>query len=72
MRCESAPVAKSDQFVKLANDLAKQVAWQGPDDGGGMLAQPYVDDPKKTVKERIGDVIGLMRENMKPAPLRRG
>src|ERR1700682_5987604 len=24
MRCESAPVAKNDYFVKLANDIAKQ------------------------------------------------
>src|SRR5436305_15279171 len=26
LRCESAPVAKSDVFVKLANSLAKQIA----------------------------------------------
>src|SRR5688572_13063018 len=27
MRCESPPVAKSEQFVALANDVAKQVAF---------------------------------------------
>src|SRR5271168_4557520 len=26
MRCESAPVAKSEFFVKLANQIAKQIA----------------------------------------------
>jgi elongation factor Ts len=31
-----------------------------------LLAQPLVDDPKKTVNERIGEVVGLIRENMKP------
>src|SRR6266480_1425509 len=29
VRCESAPVAKSEQFVQLANDLAKQIALKG-------------------------------------------
>src|SRR5438445_410586 len=30
MRCESAPVAKSDQFAQLANDVAKQIALKSP------------------------------------------
>src|SRR5712692_8345865 len=30
VRCESAPVAKSDLFVQLAADLAKQVALKNP------------------------------------------
>ncbi len=30
VRCESAPVAKSDLFVKLANGLAKQIAVKDP------------------------------------------
>src|SRR6516162_5715159 len=29
VRCESAPVAKNELFVKLANELAKQVALKG-------------------------------------------
>src|SRR6516225_1282365 len=29
MRCESAPAAKNEQFVKLANDIAKHVALTG-------------------------------------------
>ena len=46
LRCESAPSAKSDQFVALANDLAKQVAVErGPDDVDELLAQPFVGDP---------------------------
>src|SRR5438093_3494111 len=30
MRCESAPVVKSEPFVKLANDVAKQIALKAP------------------------------------------
>lgn len=66
MRCESAPVAKNDLFIKLADDLAKQVALKEPASVEALLAQPFIDDPKKTVNDRVGDVIGLIRENMKP------
>lgn len=67
LRCETAPVAKSDLFVKLATDLAKQVAVNGPAEAAALVAQPFVDDPKKTVGERVAEVVGLMKENIKPA-----
>jgi elongation factor Ts len=66
MRCESAPVAKSDQFIALCNDLARHIAVKNPADVATLLAQPFVDDPKHTVTDRINEVIGLIRENMKP------
>jgi len=71
VRCETAPVSKSDLFIQLANDLAKQVALQEATTAETLLAQPYVDDPKKTVNERMAEVVGLMRENMKPARMAR-
>jgi elongation factor Ts len=67
VRCESAPVAKSEGFVALANDLAKQVALANPANVEALLSEPFVGDKSKTVSERIGDVVGVMRENMKPA-----
>ncbi len=67
VRCESAPVAKSEGFVALVNDLAKQVALAKPANVEALLAQPFVGDKSKTVSERIGEVVGVMRENMKPA-----
>jgi elongation factor Ts len=66
MRCESAPVAKSEFFVKLANQIAKQVALQDPASPEALLPQPFVDDPKKTIQELIGEVYGQLREVMKP------
>ena len=47
MRCESAPVAKSEPFVKLANQIAKQVAVQNPASVEALLTQPFVDDPQE-------------------------
>jgi elongation factor Ts len=67
MRCESAPVVKNEAFVKLASDLAKHVAVKNPATVEELLAQPFEGDAKKTVHDRIGDLIGLIRENMKPA-----
>jgi len=67
VRCESAPVAKSEPFIQLTNELVRQVALQNPASVEALLAQPLLDNPAKTVKERISDVIGVIRENMKPA-----
>src|SRR3954451_1420495 len=67
LRCESAPVAKNEMFVKLAVDVAKQVALKGATTPEELLAQPFVDNPSRTVAERIAEVVGLMRENVKPA-----
>src|SRR6266480_647242 len=39
LRCESAPVAKSDAFINLANELAKQVALKNPGSVDELLAQ---------------------------------
>jgi elongation factor Ts len=71
VRCESAPVAKSDLFVTLANELAKQVALKEPASPEALLAQPFVDAATKTVSERIGEAVGLMRENIKPTRMTR-
>jgi elongation factor Ts len=71
VRCESAPVVKSDLFVQLANDLARQVALKGATTPEALLAQPFVDNPQHTVNDRIGEVVGMIRENMRPARMAR-
>lgn len=65
MRCESPPVAKAEAFVTLANDIAKQIAEKDPKNIEELLASPLVGG-KGTVTDRITEVIGLIRENMKP------
>jgi elongation factor Ts len=71
VRCESAPVAKNDLFVQLATDLAKQVALKDAKTPDELMAQPFVGDPKRTVAERIAELVGLMRENVKVARMQR-
>jgi elongation factor Ts len=65
MRCESAPTAKNAQFVALAADLVKQIALKSPKTVEELLSQPYIGG-KGTVADRVTEVIGLIRENMKP------
>jgi elongation factor Ts len=64
--CESAPVAKSEEFKSLATDLAKQVALEGATTPEQLVGQKLVGNPSRTVQDRIGDVIGVIREAMKP------
>lgn len=63
VRCESAPSAKSDQFIALANDLARHVAAKNPKDVAEALTQPFVGG-SGTVQDRINDVVGVIREKM--------
>jgi elongation factor Ts len=69
MRCESAPVANSEQFIQLAGEVAKTAALKGATSVEALVAAPLADNPKLTVNERIGEVIGQIRENMKPQRL---
>ena len=73
VRCESAPVAKNEQFVALCNDLARHLTLTDtvPASVDALLAQPFAGDPNRTVRDRIEDVVGLIRENMKPARFHR-
>lgn len=66
VRCETAPVAKADQFVTLANELAKQIAEKNPATVEELLAQPSIASSGQTVQDRVHDVFNLIRENMKP------
>jgi elongation factor Ts len=63
MRCESAPSAKSDQFVALANDIAKHVAAANPADVAATLTQSLAGGTG-TVQDRIDAVVGVIREKM--------
>jgi elongation factor Ts len=67
LRCESPSVVKNDRFVELANELARQVAAKLPASVDDLLAQKLIAEPARTVKDRIADVVGLIRENMRPA-----
>jgi elongation factor Ts len=62
LRCESAPVAKSDHFIALGSALAESVATNNPADVAALMASTVGG---KAIQDRFTDVISLLRENMK-------
>ena len=66
VRCETAPVAKTDQFIQLANDIVKQIALKNPATVEDLLKETCVDHPGRTIADRVMDVFALLRENIKP------
>jgi len=67
VRCESPSVVKNELFVKLAEDIARQVAMKNPATVEELMAQPFVDDANRKVLDRLADVVGMIRENMRVA-----
>ncbi len=60
--CETDFVAKTDDFKKLAHNVAMQVASMDPKDVRELLRQSYIFDDKKTVADLIEEVIAKTGE----------
>ncbi|MFL5329611.1 MAG: translation elongation factor Ts [Gemmataceae bacterium] len=67
VRCESPSVVKNDRFIAMGQDIARQVAEKNPANVDELLKQPLVGEPGRTVQDRIADVVGVIRENMRVA-----
>jgi elongation factor Ts len=65
LQCESAPVAKADDFVFLADQCVKQLlAGPGAETPEQLLAQPCPDRPGHTLAQLLDEVVGKIREKM--------
>jgi elongation factor Ts len=65
LRCETAPVAGNQEFMSLANGLAREVAMsEGPTDPARLLEQRLVEDAGRTVCEQIREAVNKLRENI--------
>jgi elongation factor Ts len=71
--CETDFVAKNEEFVALAKDLAMHVCAMAPtsinnEDGAGeetsLLAQSFIKDPSVTVKQRLEGAVQKFGENV--------
>jgi elongation factor Ts len=63
LRCESAPVANNEHFVRLANDLAQQLA-KGPGAAApdALLDQPSPSQKGTTLRQQFDDLNNRIRE----------
>lgn len=65
LQCESAPVAKAEDFVFLADQCVKQLL-EGPgaDSPEALLAQPAPDRPGQTLQQLLEDAVNKIREKI--------
>jgi elongation factor Ts len=63
LKCESDPVAKNEDFIRLADDLAQQLA-VGPEVSSvdDLLAQPSPSEDGNTLGEQKDDLMNRIRE----------
>jgi elongation factor Ts len=63
LKCESAPVTQNEEFIQLANDLARQLALgPGAATADELLAQPSPSKKGVTLAQQKGDLFNRIRE----------
>jgi len=62
--CETDFVAKTDEFKKLAHEVAMQVVAMNPKDVDTLLKQEYIRDNSLTIEKLVKSVIGKLGENI--------
>lgn len=63
--CETDFVARTDEFKKLAHEVAMQIASMNPKTTEDLLKQPYIRDPKVTIEDLIKETVAKVGENIK-------
>ena len=64
VNCETDFVAKTDNFMNFANNVAKHIAKANPADVDALLAQKFVDDESKTIADLISDATVAIGEKI--------
>lgn len=65
LRTETDFVAKNEEFQRLAQEIAMQVATMNPENVEELLKQEYIRDASKTIDSLIKDAILKFGENTK-------
>jgi len=64
LSAETDFVVRSEPFRALAHDLAMHIAAAAPKDVEELMAQPYIKDESRTVKDVVSEVIAKVGENV--------
>jgi len=62
--CETDFVAKTDEFKKMAKEIAMQIAAMNPEDVDSLLAQEYIRDSSQTMEQFVKAIIAKLGENI--------
>jgi len=64
IRCETDFVAKNPDFKSLAHEICLHIAAMNPESVEALLAQPWVKDAAKTIKDLVQETIAKVGENI--------
>lgn len=64
LRCETDFVARTDDFKKLAHEIALQVASMEPKNTGELLKSPYIRDAGVTIEALVKQTVARVGENI--------
>lgn len=64
VNCETDFVAKTDNFVNFANNVAKHIAAANPADVDELLTQKFVDDESKTISDLVSEATVAIGEKI--------
>lgn len=64
MLCETDFVARTEDFRRLAHELAMQVAAMNPKDAKALLQQPYIRNDKIVIGDLVKEAGGKVGENI--------
>jgi len=64
LRCETDFVACCEEFRKLAHELCLQIAAMNPTNESSLLAQSWIRDESKAVKDLIDEYVARIGENI--------
>ena len=65
--CETEPVAKTEDFIKLVNEAARAAARLESPTSEAVLEQPLSDNPGMKIGDLLTDVVNRIRENIRVA-----
>ncbi len=71
LSCETDFVAKNEEFVALARDIAMHVSAMQPADSAELLAQPFIKDPSKTIADLLSQAVQKFGERTEVAAFSR-
>jgi len=64
VNCETDFVAKTDNFLAFANNVAKHIAKANPADVDALMAQKFVDDESKTIEDLVSEATVAIGEKI--------
>jgi len=64
LACETDFVARNDEFISLAYNLAMHVSVTNPADTDALLNEPFIKDENKTVRQLIEEAVQKFGERI--------